>query len=569
MFLDQQQSQIVKAELMVKAKNWVERVADKVEEYVRNYKKEGETVVCASGISPSGPIHLGNLREIMTVHLVSEELRARGRRVEHIHSWDDFDRLRKVPQNISEDFSEYIGRPISDVPDPLGEYESYAMRFMSEFEQGMGQLGIRPRYIRQSQAYRRGDYTEKIKLAMKERFKIFDILAQYQTLDRFEDSLDERRSSYYPFKVYCESCGKDFTRITSYDEQEARIDYFCTNDNYAGSFSLNEKVAGKLVWKVDWPMRWSYERVDFEPAGEDHSAPGSSFVVGQQIVRNIFEAAPPYFIGYAFVGMAGRSKISSSAGTGATPATALDIFEPCILRWLYARRNVSQKFDIDFGQEVLRVYDEWDTFCKRVQSDKAGEADRRLYDLCVRTSAGEVNCSELPVPFRLLSSSADITQGNIEQILRIVSAHLDEPRPLDELQRLIEPRLSCAIRWAMNYLPEDERTQIREEPDVDIFDNLTEQQKQGLQILLDNLDEDWSLHGLTRLLYGVPKLLLGLPIDAPPNEGLKQVQREFFITLYLLLCGKDTGPRLPTLFLSIGKERVQRLLSLPVSQGQS
>ncbi|MGV7591833.1 hypothetical protein PJI74_30085, partial [Mycobacterium kansasii] len=57
----------------------------------------GTPVKVASGISPSGPIHLGNLREVMVPHLVSDELRRRGLQVEHIISWDDFDRFRKVP----------------------------------------------------------------------------------------------------------------------------------------------------------------------------------------------------------------------------------------------------------------------------------------------------------------------------------------------------------------------------------------------------------------------------------------------------------------------------------------
>jgi lysyl-tRNA synthetase, class I len=60
-------------------------------------------------------------------------------------------------------------------------------------------------------------------------------------------------------------------------------------------------------------MRWKFEGVDFEPAGEDHSAPGSSATVGQKIIRQIFDGAPPFYVGYAFVGMAGRSKFSSAA----------------------------------------------------------------------------------------------------------------------------------------------------------------------------------------------------------------------------------------------------------------
>jgi lysyl-tRNA synthetase, class I len=72
--------------------------------------------------------------------------------------------------------------------------------------------------------------------------------------------------------------------------------------------------------------------------------------------------------------------------------------------------------------------------------------------------------------------------------------------------------------------------------------------------------EHWSLQGLTTLLYGIPKLIRGLPIDAPPASELKVAQRAWFVLLYRLLVGKDTGPRLPTLLLALGQERVRTLL---------
>jgi lysyl-tRNA synthetase class 1 len=34
----------------------------------------------------------------------------------------------------------------------------------------------------------------------------------------------------------------------------------------------------------------------------------------------------------------------------------------------------------------------------------------------------------------------------------------------------------------------------------------------------------------------------------------------FFKAVYMLICNSETGPRLPTLFLSLGKERVKELL---------
>ena len=413
--------------------HWVGQVATAVEEHVRRTKSEQALIVCASGISPSGPIHLGNLREVMTVHFVCEELIRRGRKVRHIHSWDDFDRLRKIPEGLDESFARYIGQPLCDVPDPRGEYESYAHRHMTEFATAVERLQIHPEYIRQSVAYRRGDYNAEIKTALAARHQLFDILAAFQTPGRNERPLEERRQEYWPFRVYCESCGKDTTEIRDYAPATSEIHYACSNCGHAGAFFLDQKVPGKLVWKVDWPMRWGKETVDFEPGGEDHSSPMSSAAVGRRVIREVYGKEPPYYVGYAFVGMAGRSKISSSAGTSAVPSTALQIFEPSLLRWQYFRRAVGQKFDVFFGAEVVRLYDEWDSLRRRAEADPANEKDRFVLANCLETSAGPVECSQLTVPFRILSSAADITQGNVEQILRIVGDHLENPPAPDAL----------------------------------------------------------------------------------------------------------------------------------------
>lgn len=539
-------------------RSWVEQTADLVEQRVLETRGRGAKITCASGISPSGPVHLGNMREIVTVHFVTEELKLRGWNAEHIHSWDDFDRLRKVPANVPAEFAEHIGKPLADVPDPLGAFASYAERFKHEFESAMHDLGVNPRFISQAEAYRRGDYVAQMITAMERRFEIFDILAEYQTLDRFEKSTDERREEYYPVRVYCESCGKDSTTITSYEPEQAVIAYTCASCGYSGSFSLFEKCPCKLVWKVDWPMRWSYEQVDFEPGGEDHAAPGSSYTVGKQIVQQIYDFPPPVFIEYSFVGMSGRSKMSSSVGSSATPRAALDILEPPILRWLYLRRQPGQKFNIDFGQEVIRLYDEWDSFTNR--APQGSPADQKIYQLCVETSTGQVNRSKRPVSFRLLSSAADITLGSQEQIARIAADSLDLAPDLPKVIEQLEPRLSCAIRWATQYVPEDERTHIREHFDRATYDQLDEQVKQGIHMLVERLDENWSLERLTTLVYAIPKIQRGLPADTKPNDELKQAQRQFFAAIYHLICGSDTGPRLPTLFLSLGQDQVKSLL---------
>ena len=543
--------------------DWIAKIADRVEANVRQSKGEHATIVCASGISPSGPIHLGNLREVMTVHLVAEELRERGWTVDHIHSWDDYDRLRKVPAGVPAAYEKYIGTPIADVPDPTGEYDSYATRYISEFASGLAQLGVHPRFIRQSVAYRSGTYVEQIKQAMRQRHEIFDALAEYQTLQGLKETVEERRNAYYPFRVYCQQCHKDTTRITAYEDTTATIAYVCDTCGHESSFSLHERVEGKLVWKVDWPMRWSFEGVDFEPGGEDHSSPGSSYTVGQRIVKEVYHAQAPSFASYAFVGMGGRSKISSSVGTAATVSSALAIIEPAILRWLYTRRANNQAFEIDYGQGLLRLYEEWDGLVRQVTKGTANEVNKKLFARAVSTSSGAATYTKHAVSFPVLTSVIDVTQANEEQVLRIIAQHLPEIEGLDVLRSHLEPRFTCALNWVKHYLPDDERTHIRTEFDVAAYESMDEMDRASVRMLASQLDESWNLAALAELMYNVPKIVRGLAVDMPANDELKQAQRSFFIAIYTLICGSDTGPRIPTLLLSIGKQRAKLLLTPP------
>src|ERR1700755_3665949 len=97
--------------------DWVGRSADEVIAEA-DRRAPGKTIVCASGLSPSGPIHLGNLREVMTPHLVAQEIGRRGRECVHIISWDDYDRYRRVPAGIDPSWAEHIGKPLTAVPPP-------------------------------------------------------------------------------------------------------------------------------------------------------------------------------------------------------------------------------------------------------------------------------------------------------------------------------------------------------------------------------------------------------------------------------------------------------------------
>ena len=79
--------------------------ADKLAEEVVRRKPDKEEYVCAAGISPSGSVHIGNFRDIATSWFVCRALRKMGKKAKLLFSWDEYDRLRKVPKNVSD----YLG----------------------------------------------------------------------------------------------------------------------------------------------------------------------------------------------------------------------------------------------------------------------------------------------------------------------------------------------------------------------------------------------------------------------------------------------------------------------------
>ncbi|HEU5036769.1 MAG TPA: lysine--tRNA ligase [Nocardioides sp.] len=566
--------------------DWVTRAADDAIRHAQQQYGEdlaGHVITCASGASPSGPIHLGNLREFITPHFVAEEIRRRGIPVRHLHSWDDFDRFRKVPAGVDPSWAEHIGRPLSAVPDPWECHESWAEHFKAPLRRALAEMGVEMEEISQTEQYRAGAYTEQVLHALRHRDVIEDVLAKHRTkkaeplsqrvgaeseqeAEALEDSVADEDDeptgagnlARFPYKPYCRQCGRDTVEVTAYDDETTDLSYTCASCGFTGVTNVATQHEGKLVWKVDWPMRWAFEGVDFEPGGLDHSTPGSSYTVGKELVKRVFDSRAPSYVAYAFVGFAGVQKMSSSAGGVPTASDALTILEAPILRWLYVRRQPKQAFNIDFGAEVVRLYDEWDALGRKAADPSRRDAQVLAFERASATaSAGVLPTPTVVAPFRLLSSVADVTAGSPELISRIVSDVGHEHASVADL----EPRLTKAIAWVSDFVPAEDRTTVRSEPDTERLSALSEDEEIWLRQLLDRLPDHLELEPTTALIYGVPKLARGLGLDDAPTDEVKRDQKDFFRLLYNLLVDADRGPRLPTLFLALGAAKVRELLT--------
>jgi lysyl-tRNA synthetase class 1 len=209
---------------------------------------------------------------------------------------------------------------------------------------------------------------------------------------------------------------------------------------------------------------------------------------------------------------------------------------------------------------VVRLYDEWDALTRKAADPEKRDAQVLAYERASTTvAAGTLPTSPVPVPFRLLSSVADVTAGSAELISSTID-HAGYPHPsVSDL----EPRLTKAMTWTAEFVPEADRTNVRSEPDSARLASLSADEQRWVSLLVENLPDELDLEPLTTLVYGVPKLAHGLAVDAPPTDEVKADQKAFFRLLYNLLVDADRGPRLPTLILALGADRVRALLTPP------
>lgn len=519
--------------------------SDIIAEEIIKKKPDKEEYVCAAGISPSGSIHIGNFRDIATSLFVVRALERKGKKAKLLFSWDEYDRLRKVPVNVAkvtDSFEKYIGYPYVDVPNPFDSNENnYADYFEKEFERSIEEFSISMDYRHQAEMYRSGCYRNHIITALDRRSEIFDILDSFRT----QDAVDGEKEAYFPVSIYCPKCKRDTTTIQHYDDSTKVAKYSC-KCGHEGLFDFKKDSNCKLAWKIDWPMRWMYEGVDFEPGGKDHAAPGGSYDTSRVIAEKIFGYEAPVFKGYEFIGIKGSTgKMSGSSGLNLTPATLLKIYQPQILLWLYAKVEPNKAFDLCFDDGILRQYFEFD---KQYNQYIQGEADDHVKSIMESCLIDRTRIQT--VPMGLLVQLGSIVDFNIS-MLETVFEKINQPYKYEQF----EQRLNLAKYWLENCSPENANRLVPYR-NWEKYDQLTDDIKKQIDLLYHYLcDNEFSLEELNVELYSIPKKVCG-----EDNPDLKKYQGDFFKAVYQLLLNKDKGPRLYLFLYAIEKDSYIRLL---------
>lgn len=534
--------------------HWSEEIAKKI---IAQRPDKAE-YVCAAGISPSGSIHIGNFRDVATSWFVVKALRKLGKKAKLLFSWDEYDRMRKVPVNVAavrDDMEQYIGCPYSQVPNPFAgsKAKTYAEYFEREFEASIDAFGIEMDYRHQAKLYGEGKYVPYVLTALRKRGEIFDILDRHRT----QDAAEGEREAYYPVSIFCPKCGRDSTKVLSLSDDCRTAEYECACGHKA-KIDFTKDFHYKLGWKIDWPMRWAYEGVDFEPGGKDHASINGSYDTSKEIARDIFGIEPPVFQGYEFIGIRGvAGKMSGSSGLNLTPETLLKIYQPEVILWLYSKTEPMKGFDFCFDDGILRQYFEFD---KMLTAYRDGTADE--YQKGIMYNALVEGRDIKTVPMGLLVQLGSVVNFDVP-MLEVVFRKLGTPYTHAEFA----DRLERARYWLRQCAPENEY-RLRSTRNWAVYDTLTDGQKKEIAELYKYLCGDgYTLDELNTELYAIPKRLASTP---PDDKQSKLLQGEFFKNVYRLLLDREKGPRLYLFLFAIEKADYLPLLdfSYPITDAE-
>ena len=523
------------------ANHWADQAAERI------IRRRGDRTryVVASGVAPSGSVHFGHLREVMSTELVARALRDRGKQVRFIYSWDDYDVFRKVPVNLpcQEELARHLRKPVVDVPDPFDAADNFAAGFEHSLEQVLPRLGIAPEYVYQARRYRDCRYADGVRAALAARAKIRDILNRHRERPLGDD--------YWPITIYSERDGTDNTRVLDWDG--ADIVTYRDVDGTERQLDLTRSGAAKLLWRVDWPMRWAFEQVDFEPAGKDHLTAGGSFDTGGPIAREVYGHEPPVTFLYGDVGVkGGAGRISSSAGNAVTIEQVLAVYQPEVVRYLYAGTRPNAEFVISFDLDVLKVYEDYDQ-AERIYygTSEVGARRRaregRVYEL----SQVDAPALSMPpqVPFRHLCNLIQVRDGDVAATVAALVEELgltgDEH---GDARRRLQARAQGAATWLAEYAPPAMRFRLRR-PDQPAPE-VAPAERRALGALYGELErlERHDGASLAGRIYAIAE-----------QEGL--AARALFKAAYRVLLDAERGPRLADFILLSGRERIAPLLA--------
>ncbi|MDI6730745.1 MAG: lysine--tRNA ligase [Candidatus Altarchaeum sp.] len=532
----------------------IERVEKKFNEKINKGEKAEKIATIRCGQTPSGGKHIGNLNDVIRAYFVYKSIKEKienkewDGKVKFIHTSDDRDPLKDIPIRIMDldskwhetknlGLEKFLGMPLCRVPDPFGCCSSWSEHFTKVWIEGIKMLGIEDMEIYYNDdLYKQEKFDPYIKTIFENREKVSEIVKKFQ---------ETKQENYIPFDAICPDCGR-LANISGFNPNSNTVKFKCGGKEikkkktegcgYEGEADIAE---GKLQWRFEWPAQWGIFNTTFEPFGKDHFE--GSWKSGQVIAREIYNIGPPIPFVYEFFLVNGE-KMSASKGNVYVTQDVLKILEQEVLLYFYTKKPEKQR-DLTLA-EIFRLVDEFDNVEKIYYGVEEGRTEhetedaKRMYEMCINKKF-----SAIPkrLPYVFASTLSQIYGEKATEKVQEMNKKAGQILYDDDLAKI---RLEKAGNQANLYIPESEQIKIIDDEEAQkIYLGLDDKIKELLNKFAEMRVENLSGKEIT--------LKIGELIKASED---KELLIKFYKACYMLLFGKEKGPKLAGFIDTLDKD---------------
>ena len=486
-------------------------------------------VLFETGYGPSGLPHIGTFNEVLRTTMVRHAFETLSDVPTRLIAFsDDMDGLRKVPDNVPNKamLTEYLGKPLTRIPDPFGTHDSFAAHNNAMLREFLDRYGFEYEFVSSTDYYTGGTFDEALRGVLRNYKAVMDIMLP--TLRA------ERQATYSPVLPISPKSGIVLQVPVEVIDAEAGLIAF-EDTSVPGGERIEQTILGgkaKLQWKVDWAMRWVALGVDYEMAGKDLI---DSVIQSGKIARALGGRPPEGFNYEMFLDEKGE-KISKSKGNGLSIDDWLT-YGPDESLAFYIYREPKKAKSLHLGLIPRAVDDYW-----QFRGNYAGQpVEQRLGNPVHHIHNGPPPEETLPVTFGLLLNLVAVMGGDAtrDQVWGYLGNYVADASPAKY------PALDQLIDYALAYARDF------------VAPTLVRRAPEGVEVeALKRLDTD-----LAALPAGAPvEDIQNIVYEIGKTGGFAEL-RDWFKALYETLLGSSQGPRMGSFIALYGIENTRKLIA--------
>ncbi|MDX5359197.1 MAG: lysine--tRNA ligase [Rhodobacterales bacterium] len=508
----------------MKSKAWPFEEARRI---LKRYEKKPPAkghVLFETGYGPSGLPHIGTFGEVARTTMIRRAFQLISDIPTRLVCFsDDLDGMRKVPENVPnrEMLLANVQKPLTSVPDPFGEYESFGHHNNAMLRRFLDTFGFEYEFISATDFYRSGQF-DAVLLRAAERYD--DIMKVMLASLR-----EERQQTYSCFLPIHPETGR--VLYVPMKEVNAKDGTITFDDEEGREWTL--PVTGgnvKLQWKPDFGARWAALDVDFEMYGKDHS---TNTPIYDRICEILGGKKPEHFTYELFLDENGE-KISKSKGNGLT-----------IDEWLtYASTESLSYFMYQKPKTAKRLW--WDVIPKAVDEyhqqlrayAETDDAEKQVNNPVWHIHGGNPPKSDMVVPFSMLLNLASVAgASDAKGLWGFIKRYAPEASP--ETNPQLDQAAGFAVRYFNDFvapkrvfrLPNDQERAAIEDLSARLADLASLEKVPAIMWANKGQVDPLSDEALQSMVFAVGK-----------DHGFENL-REWFKALYEVLLGASEGPR--------------------------